>query len=515
MVVMAEEARASRGFSAGLKKLTRHSGVYALGAGLNKAIGFLLIPLVTLYIGTLANFGVKEIAEVTLAVAAQVLGINLLHGLTRFYADYEEESERDTLISTSMLLLAATTGSAMAFGFIFAPELAGWLFGSSDYADVMRAVAAILFFQSLAQVGLRYLQIREKSGAYVGIQLSKLVLEVGLKVLFMVALSMTYMGVILPVVIGEALLGGSVLLYILWRFRGAFSFAMARRLVRYSYPLILSGLAMFVLHQADRYFLIRYHGLDSVGLYGLSYKLGYMVNALVFDSFALIWFPFVFAIGNDERVVFMIRKVASYFTFGVCLVSLFVALFSYEIVAVMAAENFREAHVAVPIVVLAYVFWGIYQVLSTALYYRERTWIVSILVVLAAALNVILNLLFVPEHGYIATAWTTVVAFALLFVATWICSERVLSVRFEFARITIPVALALALYSLGYFVIPDGSLLWNLGCKVALVIAFPLLLLVGGYFTREERTRGMGFLKRHTGRILSLNHPMRSDSNTS
>jgi O-antigen/teichoic acid export membrane protein len=336
-----------------------------------------------------------------------------------------------------------------------------------------------------------------------------------LKVLFMVALSMTYMGVILPVVIGEALLGGGVLFYFLLRFRASFSFAMARRLVRYSYPLVLSGLAMFVLHQADRYFLIRYHGLDAVGLYGLSYKLGYMVNALVFDSFALIWFPFVFSIGNDQRVAFTIRKVASYFAFGVCLVSLFVGLFSYELVTIMAAETFREAHVAIPIVVLAYVFWGVYQVLSTALYYRERTWVVSILVVLAACLNVLLNLQFVPEYGYIATAWTTVAAFAFLMIATWICSERALSVQFELVRITAPIALALALYSLAYFVIPDGSLPWSVGCKLALTLAFPLLLFVGGYFTREERDRGLGFLGRHAGRILKLKHARKPDDDMS
>ena len=351
------ESSGSKGFSAGLKRLSKHSGIYALGTAINKATGFLLIPFVTAYIGTRTNYGVKEIAEVTLVISGHLLGVNLLHGMTRYYADYEEGQQRTTLISTCMLLLAATTGLAMLVGLAFAETFAGLLFGSAEYADAFRVVVAILFFQCLGQVGLRYLQIVEKSGTYVVLTLAKLLIEVGLKVYLMVALQMTYMGVILPVLIGEGLLGGGTLVFLLWRFRAAFSMEIAKRLIRYSYPLVASGLCMFVLHQADRFFLRFFHGLDAVGVYGLSYKLGYMVNALVFDSFALIWFPFIFGIKEEERVKFMMRKVLSYFTFGVSFISLGVALFSREVVYVMASEEFFEAHRAIPLIVLGYVFF--------------------------------------------------------------------------------------------------------------------------------------------------------------
>ncbi len=81
-----------------LKRLTQHSAIYALGPAVHKAIGFVLLPLVTVYIGTTGNYGVTEMAAVTIAVAAQVLGINLLHGMTRFYKEYETEAERRALV---------------------------------------------------------------------------------------------------------------------------------------------------------------------------------------------------------------------------------------------------------------------------------------------------------------------------------------------------------------------------------------------------------------------------------
>lgn len=501
----AEGTNASRGFSAGLKRLTRHSGVYAVGGAVNKAVGFVLIPLVTAYIGTLANYGVKEIAEVTLAVAAQILGINLLHGMTRFHADYESEEDRRKLVSTTALMLAASTGAAMLVGVFFAPTLARWLFGSEEYADAMRAVAAILFFNTLAQTGLRYLQILEQSQRYVIIQFVKLILEVGLKVFFLIALSMTYMGVILPVVIGEGILGLGALGFILWRERGAFSVPMAKRLIRYSWPLVISGLAMFILHQADRFVVNLYHGLGEVGLYGLAYKLGMMVNALLFDSFALIWFPFVFGIGDDERVKFTMRKVGSYFAFGTAFVSLGVALMSYEIVYFLADEKFRDASVTIPVIVLGYVLWSAYQITSTALYLKERTGLISIVTVLAALLNVGLNFAWVPEHGTIGAAWATVATFGALALGTWAVSERAFPVRYELVRVASPLLLAGALYWAGYSLIPDGSLAWTISCKTALWFSMPVILYVFGYFTAEERSRGFAFLKRRLGRILGSN----------
>ena len=235
-------------------------------------------------------------------------------------------------------------------------------------------------------------------------------------------------------------------------------------------------------------------------MYGLSYKLGYMVNALVFDSFALIWFPFIFGIKEEERVKFMMRKVLSYFTFGVSFISLGVALFSREVVYVMASEEFFEAHRAIPLIVLGYVFWAIYQITSTTLYLRERTGTLSMLVLIAAVANVVLNAILVPSFSYDGAAWATVGTFVVLAVSCWVVSEREMRVSYEIWRVLLPIVVGLGLYSLGY-VIPDGSIAWNLGLKAALCAAFPLILLTFGYFTKEERFRGFRWIGRRLAEL--------------
>src|SRR5687768_12141498 len=142
---------------AALKRLGKHSVIYALGPAVHKLLGFLLLPFVTVWIGVDAtqragNYGVLEIGSVTIAISAQVLGINLLHGMTRFHSDYATEKERGTLVTTALLLLAATTGAALALAWIFRQPAAELVFESREYAPVLVVVFAILFFQTIGQV---------------------------------------------------------------------------------------------------------------------------------------------------------------------------------------------------------------------------------------------------------------------------------------------------------------------------------------------------------------------------
>jgi len=56
-----------------LHRLTKHSAIYALGPIAQKAIGFLLLPFVTAYIGSTANYGVVEMSAIVIAFGSQLL----------------------------------------------------------------------------------------------------------------------------------------------------------------------------------------------------------------------------------------------------------------------------------------------------------------------------------------------------------------------------------------------------------------------------------------------------------
>jgi O-antigen/teichoic acid export membrane protein len=471
-----------------LKRLSKHSLIYSIGPTIHKAAGFLLIPVVTRYIGTTGNYGVKEIAEVTLVIMGQVLGINLLSGMTRYYSGYEDEEDRAKLVTTTLALLGCTAGSALIVGMLAAGPIGILLFDGSEFAPAVRAVAVILFFQLVGHVGLRYLQIRERSGIYGVLTVSKLFLEIVLKVVFLAALGLEYMGVLYSVMVGEVLLGTGLSVWILARLRFGFSWTMAKRLIRFTYPLIATGLCMFVLHQADRFIVLKIRGADEVGLYGLCYKFGSMVNALLLTSFILIWFPYIFSLKDEEEVKIVCRKVVTYFVLLTTAASLVVAIFAREIVQVMSDASFHEAYTPIPLILAGYIFWAIFQLVHTSFYLKERTGWTSILVGGGAALNVALNLLLVPRYGYEGAACVTLITFGVLTAATFLVSERLFPVHYEVKRIVAPIALGTGLF-LASLAIPQWPLTGVVLAKIGLLALFPVILLVGGYLTGQEKEK--------------------------
>ena len=429
-----------------LKRLTKHSAIYALGPAVQKAIGFLLLPLIFFYIGETENYGVVDISGATIAIAAQCLGINLLHGMTRYYPEYATERERGTLVTTCLVLLATTTGVALLGAALFAADGARLLFDSTEYAGAFVVVAAILFLQTIGQVGMRWLQILEKSIAYGALTTAKTVLEIGLKV-WLLLVGLEFMGVLYSVLGGELVVAAALVVWMIRRLGLSFSLPMAKRLIRYSYPLVLSGLLMFVLHQADRFFVKEMRGLDDEGIYGAGYKFGTIANAMFLDAFGLIWFPYVFAVKDSEAVRVLCRKVLTYFVLVMTCASLALAIFSEEIVLALATPKFHDAHRVIPLVLAGYVAWAVYQVVSTVFYLRERTMLVTLLVGGAAALNLALNAVLVARFGYVGAAWATLATFAALAAGSWIAAERLMPVRYEIARVLL---LPIALWTCGY-----------------------------------------------------------------
>jgi O-antigen/teichoic acid export membrane protein len=475
-----------------LKRLGKHSLIYALGPVLHRALGFVLLPLVTLYIGDAAtrtaNYGVTEMAAVAISISGQLVGINLLHGMTRYYTDYTDPRDRNRLVTTTLLLLLATNTLALLAALLFRQRAAAVFFGSPTYADALVISAAILLCQSIGQVGLRYLQILERSITYGILTTVKLLTEITLKIYFLVGLGLEYMGVFYSVLSGELAIAISMLALITTTLGLSFSRPMAARLLRYSAPLVISGLCMFVLHQADRFFVLRYRGESEVGLYGLSYKLGSIANAILLEAFGLIWFPYVFSLKNADEVRILCRNVLTYFTLAMCWASLVLAIFSAEIVRAMSDASFHESHRAMPIIALSYIFWAVFQVVHTAFYLRERTAQISLLVACAAALNCALNFALVPSLGYMGAAWSTLVTFAVLALAAWLRAEHLYPVQYEVARVLVPIALGLVLFSASLFFPPDRSVI-SIGGKALLVFIYPVVLWSTGYLKRVEKDK--------------------------
>jgi O-antigen/teichoic acid export membrane protein len=158
------------------------------------------------------------------------------------------------------------------------------------------------------------------------------------------------------------------------------------------------------------------------------------------------------------------------------------------VIEIMASPAFWPAYTVVPWVVGGYFLRFLYFFPVNHLFFRRETRWVPLATLAAGAANIGLNLALVPRFGYQAAAVNTFLGFGLLLAIVAAVGLRRYRVAYEYGRLARVLAIALALFALGWFLGPAE--LWpRLAWKLGLLAAFPLLLLASGFLSPPERRR--------------------------
>jgi O-antigen/teichoic acid export membrane protein len=124
------------------------------------------------------------------------------------------------------------------------------------------------------------------------------------------------------------------------------------------------------------------------------------------------------------------------------LVTLFIDFFKYFV-----GEEFRAGLEVVPILLLANLFLGIYVNLSIWYKLTDRTLMGAFVSLAGAALTIVLNIWWIPEFGYVGSAWATLACYASMAIASYILGRRYYPVAYDVKRVIAYITLGVGLYS--------------------------------------------------------------------
>ena len=456
-----------------LSTLARHSAIYALSEQLGRLAGFLLLPLITGHLSP-EEFGVRELLAVSLTLAAQIAGLHLGAGVSRFYFESSDPRIRSATASTAVFAVAAAAAILVTPLLLLSEPLATWLPGApSEGATLVHLTCGIFAFQCIREVTNKVLQTQQRSTLFAGLSLSKLSLEVGLQVTALVVFRGGLSGLLLAVLTSEALFAAIGCGIVLAGARPQLRWELLSPMLAYSLPLIPNGALQFGLHSADRYVLGALSDDRSLGLYALAYKLGYIPNYLLLGPFLLIWYPFIFALPSRASQREAVGRLAPIFLLamgGACLAT---ALFAEELVAIATGtSDYSEAAHAIPWVAGGYWIWGLYQFLQTGLYVEKCTARLPWITLAALIANLYLNAILVPTLGFLGAAVATPLTFLVLCAASHESAERVFPVEYPWPRMLGPAALGVAAVLIAELVPAFGGTALGISLRVGLLMAW-------------------------------------------
>ena len=449
---------------ANLKSLAKDTAIYGLSSIIGRFLNYLLVPLYTSSLSA-ASGGYGVITNMY-AYSALLL-VLLTYGMeTTFFRFANKEGEdAQKVYSTILIAVGSTSVLFVALVLLFLSPISSAMgyAGHPSYVWVMALTVALDAFQCIPFAYLRYKKRPIKFAAF---KMLFIILNILLNLLFFLVLPALYASH--PDTVGAIYnpeVGAGYAFYInlactatitfcfykeLTGFRYAFDKALMRRMLSYSWPILVLGIAGILNQAADKIlFPYIYKGANAheqLGIYGAASKIA-MIMAMITQAFRYAYEPFVFGKAKDSDNRDTYAKAMKYFIIFTLLAFLMVVGYM-DILKHIIGRDYWSGLRVVPIVMAAEIMMGIYFNLSFWYKLIDKTiwgaWFSGI----GCAVLITINIVFVPRFGYMACAWAGFAGYATAMLLSYLVGQKYYPIRYNLKEIGIYVLMAAVLFGM-------------------------------------------------------------------
>jgi len=475
-----------------IRKLAGQTAIYGVSSIVSRLLNYLLVPLYT------RVFVPEEYGVVTELYAYLTFAIILFtYGMeTAFFNFSEKEPSRDKVFGTSLLSVLGTSFVLMMLMMVFSQQLAD-LLRYPGHPEYIIYFAVILATDAVSSIPFARLRQQNKAKKFALLKTINILINIGLNLFFLVACPLMIKsgsGVLFTIatalyspeigvgyVFISNLVASAVTTLMLWPeiagLRLVFDWALLKRMIGYSLPLLVAGLAGMINETVDRVILKsllpdKETAMYQLGIYGACYKIP-MLMTLFIQTYRYAAEPFFFAQINKENNTAVYATVMKYFVL-VC-AFIFLAIMMYlDIIKYFIGEQYRSGLTIVPILLLANMCFGIFVNLSMWYKLTGKTKYGAYFTIAGAFITILLNILLIPEMGYMGAAWATLACYFVMMILSYITGQKHFPVSYDLRRISFYVFLALALYLASVMIhrsLNPGNLL-SLLINTGLLLAF-------------------------------------------
>ncbi|MBU7045681.1 MAG: oligosaccharide flippase family protein [Theionarchaea archaeon] len=376
------------------------------------------IPIFT-HLLTQEDYGIVAVFQAYIGIFIVILSLNAHAAVARYY--FENKDDFEGFVGTTLSFIGLMFGVSAPLFIIFYRQI-GEIIQLTGILPIYLMIGCL--FSILSEIYVHILIPQKRSKEVALINIAKGYTYVLVSIVFVYFLEENkYLGRIWA----SLLVGVIFSIYFLWKMRSSLKPHLTRShltyIAQYSFPLIPYTLSSLILAQFDRIMINSTLDAASAGLYSLGYNIGMLLLMVISATRTALVADFYTFLDNKEydRLNILVKRVFSI----VVLAALGLLLFAREVGTILADEKFHPGLQVVPIVVIGYVFFGMFTVYNKYILYEKKTMYVSLVVLTAGVLNIVLNAIFIPQYGYIAAAYTTLISYFVMFLLTWVTVKRI------------------------------------------------------------------------------------------
>jgi len=462
-----------------IKQLGKETAIYGLSTIIGRFLNFILVPFYTNVLKP-DQYGIVTTIYAYIAFLNIIYSYGMESAYMRYASSLEIGSKKENF-STPFISIFLTSLLFSSIIHIFSEKIANLINIPIDFSVCIRYSAWILFFDALCIIPLSALRLEGKAMIFSTIKIVNIVVNVTLNIVLLLKFKLGVYGVFISGVASSALTFLMVLPIILKNLSFSFLKRLYIELLKFGLPYIPSGLSAIVIQVIDRPILKALTDDATVGIYQANYRLGIFMMLFV-SMFDYAWRPFFLRNANNPDAKKLFSRVMTYFTLVGALLFILVSLLIEDFVKLkilgryIIHPDYWLGLGIVPIVLLGYLFNGIYVNLIVGIYIQKKTKYLPYITGIGAIANILGNYTLIPILGMYGSAWATLISYLIMAISLFIAVQRIYPIRYEYERIAkIGVATALS-FTLSYVT----------HLKLTILLLFFIFLLGLRFFTKEE-----------------------------
>ncbi len=434
-----------------------------------------------------ADYGIVQIIFAYLGI----LNIVYIYGMDSAYLkfasflDIGDEKDNFSTPYISVIVVSVIFSSSII---LFKNSILSPLNIPAKFDYLIYIGAIILMLDALAVIPFLKLRLERKAKKFALFKIINIVVNI----LFNVILIFIFHWGIEAVFVSNLIASLAALLLlmptIVSSFKFKFHFKLFKRLIKFGLPYLPAGFAVMLVQVVDVPIMEKLTNFKTVGIYKANYKLGIFMMLFV-SMFQYAWQPFFLQNAKEKNAKEMFSKVLTYFTiigsFILIILSLFIsdlAKINFLGFSLIGAKYWSGLNI-VPVILLAYLLYGMYVIFSAGIYIEEKSLYVPVISGAGAFVNIVANFLLIPVLGIMGAAFATLAAYLVMALGYYFVTQRFYKINYEVGKIlkifTIILIIGTAYYAIYY----SGQMMMIY--KLILLCAFTVLIYLFAFDKKE------------------------------
>ena len=460
-----------------LASIFKDTAIYGLSSIIGRFLNYLLVPLYTAQL-TAASGGYGIITNIYAYVALVLVLLTFGMETTYFRFTNKTHTDSETVYGTT-LMSVGTVSLAFAVVVLLLLNPISELMGYGEHPEYVGVMAVTVAIDAFLCIPFAHLRQQKKAMKFAALKLLNIVVSIALNLVYFYFMDgkdvayAFYINLVCTVMLAVCLITEYT------GFRWKLDTKLLRTMLSYSWPILVLGIAGILNQAADKMlFPYLYKGADmqaQLGIYGACSKIA-MIMAMITQAFRFAYEPIVFAGVKDKDQHEMYAQAMKYFIIFTLLAFLMVVGYLDVLKYIIGADYWVGLRV-VPIVMAAEIMMGIYYNLSFWYNVIDKTIWGAIFSGIGVAVLLVVNVIFVPQYGYMACAWGGFAGYGVAMLISYVVGQKYYPIDYPLKDIGIYVTLALVAFFV-MTVVRDSQPLWfSLAVNTAFVLLFMTVII--------------------------------------